>query len=119
MKDQKCEYQSEYLVSFACSNMLQICFYLFTPKDYEYLIKWEGWALDQCTWEPKGASNTRVVKSASTIGPGRGVQVIWPISMKLGQFEGVHPKLLHSNFKEIWSKPGGVDHPLVFVFVFF
>ena len=51
--------------------------------------------------------------------PGRGVQVIRPISMKLGQFEGVHPKLLHSKFKEIWSKPGGVDHPLVFVCFFF
>ena len=44
--DQKCEYRSEYLVSFACRNMLQVCFYLFTPKEYEYLIKWEGWALD-------------------------------------------------------------------------
>ena len=41
-------------------------------------------------------------------------QAIEPISMKLGQFEGVHPKLLHSKFKEIWSKPGGVDTPLVF-----
>ena len=29
--------------------------------------------------------------------------------MKLGQFEGVHAKLLLSMFKEIWSKPGGVD----------
>ena len=34
--------------------------------------------------------------------------------MKLGQFEGVHPKLLHSKFKEIWSKPGGVDTPRFF-----
>ena len=33
-----------------------------------------------------------------------------------GQFEGVHPRLLHSKFKEIWSKPGGVDTPLVFFF---
>ena len=41
-------------------------------------------------------------------------QVILPISMKLGQFEGVRPKLLHSKFKEIWSKPGGVDHPPCF-----
>ena len=42
-------------------------------------------------------------------------QAISPISMKLGQFEGVHPKILRSKFKEIWSKPGGVDHPpLVF-----
>ena len=38
-------------------------------------------------------------------------QAIKPISMKLGQFEGVRPKLLHAKFKEIWSKPGGVDHP--------
>ena len=30
--------------------------------------------------------------------------------MNLGQFEGVHLKLLHSKFKEIWSKPGGDDH---------
>ena len=41
-------------------------------------------------------------------------QAISPISMKLGQFEAVDPKLLLSNFKEIWSKPGGVDHPLCF-----
>ena len=41
-------------------------------------------------------------------------QAIQPISMKLGQFEGVHPKLLHSKFKEIWSKPGGVDTPPLF-----
>ena len=41
-------------------------------------------------------------------------QAIKPISMKLGQFEGVRPKLLHSKFKEIWSKPGGVDHPPCF-----
>jgi len=34
--------------------------------------------------------------------------------MKLGQFEGLHPKILPSKFKEIWSKPGEVDHPLVF-----
>ena len=43
-------------------------------------------------------------------------QAILPISMKLGQFEGVHPKLLHSKFKEIWSKPGGVDTPPCFFF---
>ena len=36
--------------------------------------------------------------------------------MKLGQFEGVHPKLLPSKFQEIWSKPGGVDHPPCFFF---
>ena len=41
-------------------------------------------------------------------------QAIKPISMKLGQFEGVCPKLLHAKFKEIWSKPGGVDHPPCF-----
>ena len=41
-------------------------------------------------------------------------QDISPILVKLGRFEGVHPKLLHSKFKEIWSKPGGVDTPLVF-----
>ena len=41
-------------------------------------------------------------------------QAIEPISMKLGQFEGVRPKLLPSKFKEIWSKPGGVDHPPCF-----
>ena len=43
-------------------------------------------------------------------------QAISPISMKLGQFEGVHLKLLQSKFKEIWSKPRGVDHPLGFFF---
>ena len=42
-------------------------------------------------------------------------QPISPISMKLGQFEGIHPKLLLSKFKEIWSKPRGVDHPLCFL----
>ena len=34
--------------------------------------------------------------------------------MKLGQFEGVYLKLRQSKFKEIWSKPGGDDHPLFF-----
>jgi len=34
--------------------------------------------------------------------------------MKLGQFEGVHPKLLYSKFKENWSKPEEVDLPLAF-----
>jgi len=29
------------------------------------------------------------------------------------QIEGFHQKLLHSKLKEIWSKSGGVDHPLV------
>ena len=42
-------------------------------------------------------------------------QAISPILVKLGQFEGVHPKLLHSKFKEIWSKPGGDDHPPFFL----
>ena len=41
-------------------------------------------------------------------------QAVSPISMKLGQFLGFHPKLLQYKFKEIWSKPGGVDHPNVF-----
>ena len=45
-----------------------------------------------------------VVKSASMIGSG----------MKLGQFEEFYPKVLQYKFKEICSKPGGVDHPLVF-----
>ena len=36
--------------------------------------------------------------------------------MKLGQFEGVDLKLLLSKFKEIWSKPGGADHPPSFFF---
>ena len=41
-------------------------------------------------------------------------QAISPILVKLGRFEGVHPKLLHSKFKEIWSKPGGDDTPPFF-----
>ena len=41
-----------------------------------------------------------------------------PISMKLGQFKGVHPSLLQSKFKEIWSKQGKVDHPPGFFFFF-
>ena len=28
--------------------------------------------------------------------------------------DDAHPKLLHSKFKEICSKPGGVDHPPCF-----
>ena len=43
-------------------------------------------------------------------------QAISPILVKLGRFEGVHPKLVHSKFKEIWSKPGGDDHPPCFFF---
>ena len=54
-------------------------------------------------------------KSASTRGPGRGgTSHPSPILVKLGRFEGVHPKLVHSKFKEIWSKPGGDDHPPFF-----
>ena len=54
-------------------------------------------------------------KSASTVGPGRGgtsyladFDETWPVW-------GVHPKLLQSKFKKIWSKPGGSwPHPLFF-----
>ena len=46
-------------------------------------------------------------------------QDISPILVKLGRFEGVHPKLLHSKFKEIWSKPGGDNHPHCFFFFFY
>ena len=58
-----------------------------------------------------GKGNLRVHPRKDQAGA---AQAIKPISMKLGQFEGVHPKLLHSKFKEIWSKPGGVDHPPCF-----
>ena len=44
-------------------------------------------------------------------------QAISLISMKLCQFEGIHLKLLQSKFKEIWSKPGGVDHHPLFFFL--
>ena len=44
------------------------------------------------------------IKSASTIGPGRGGTSYLPISMKLGQFLVFHPKLLQYKFKEIVSK---------------
>ena len=55
------------------------------------------------------------IKSASTIKDQAGAaQAITLISMKLGQFEGVDPKLLLSKFKEIWSKPGELTTPLSF-----
>ena len=41
--------------------------------------------------------------SASTIGQAEAAQTVSPISMKLGRFEWVHPKLLQSKFKEMWS----------------
>ena len=53
--------------------------------------------------------HSSTLKSASTKGPG---------SMKLGQFEGFHPKLLQNKFKEIWSKPGG-SWPAPYFFIFF
>ena len=30
----------------------RICFHAVTGKNSEYLIKWKGWPLKQCTWEP-------------------------------------------------------------------
>ena len=41
-------------------------------------------------------------------------QAILPISLKLGQFNGVHLRRFQSKFEEMWSKPRGVDYPILF-----